>query len=155
MSNLAEQIEVELGREVSSATEPQPPPISNLQHAFIVIASTTLVFTVCGIAFAFGVYQELYESMSHIPSSPFYGSSPAEIDLIGTLAISLMTIGAPFATAWTKRYPPYLVIWSGSVVFFGAFLLASFSQRLWQFELTQGFLAGVGTCLSYICPPSR
>ncbi|KAL9620514.1 MAG: hypothetical protein Q9160_004983 [Pyrenula sp. 1 TL-2023] len=120
------------------------------QHALIVISSTTLIFTVCGLAFAFGVYQDLYTSLSHDPSSPFSGSSPAEIDLIGTLAISFMTIGAPFATAWTKRYPPYMVVWSGGVVFFAALLLASFSQRLWQFELTQGFLGGVGTCLTYM-----
>lgn len=88
--------------------------------------------------------------MSQDPSSPFFGSSPAQIDLIGTLAISFMTIGAPFATAWTKRYPPYMVVWSGGVVFLAALILASFSQRLWQFELTQGFLGGVGTCLTYM-----
>lgn len=125
---------------------------TNRQQILIVIASTTLVFTVCGISFAFGVYQEIYESMSHVPSSPFYGASPAEIDLIGTLAVSFMTIGAPFATAWTKRYHPRLVIWAGGGFFFAAFMLASFSQKLWQFELTQGLLAGIGTCLSYMPP---
>ena len=31
----------------------------------IIVASTTLVFTVCGIAFAFGVYQDAYETLSH------------------------------------------------------------------------------------------
>ncbi|KAL9106120.1 MAG: hypothetical protein Q9227_008820 [Pyrenula ochraceoflavens] len=152
MSDPASQIELSSRHQEESLPPPEPQPStpSNLQHVLIVVASTLLIFTVCGINFAFGVYQDLYETMSHVPSSPFHGSSPAEIDLIGTLAISFMTIGAPFTSAWTKRYPPRLVIWAGGVVFFMALLLASFSQRLWQFELTQGFLSGIGTCLSYM-----
>ena len=116
----------------------------------IVVASTALVFTVCGIGFAFGVYQDAYEVLSHDPHSPFYGSSPAMIDLIGTLAISLMTIGAPYATAWAKQFPPQFVIWAGGLVYALALLLASFSQRTWQVQLTQGLLAGLGTCLTYM-----
>ena len=72
------------------------------------------------------------------------------IDLIGTLAISLMTIGAPYATAWTKRFSPQMVIWSGGWLFSVALLLASFSQRMWQVQITQGLLAGLGTCLTYM-----
>ncbi|RMZ80510.1 hypothetical protein DV737_g2901, partial [Chaetothyriales sp. CBS 132003] len=120
------------------------------QEILIVAAATTIIFTACGINFAFGVFQELYESMSHDPNSPFYRASPAGIDLIGTLSIALMTIGAPFATAWTKRYPPRLVTWAGGCVFCFALILASFCQRMWQFELTQGVLVGVGTCLLYM-----
>jgi MFS family permease len=116
----------------------------------IVGASTILVFTVCGIGFAFGVYQDTYEKLSHDASSPFYKSSPAMIDLIGTLAISLMTIGAPYATAWTKYFPPQFVIWSGGLIFSLALVLASFSRHTWQVQLTQGLLAGIGTCLTYM-----
>ncbi|KAJ9608458.1 hypothetical protein H2200_007446 [Cladophialophora chaetospira] len=123
---------------------------SSSQHAMIVIASTALVFTVCGIGFAFGVYQDTYEVLSHDRSSPFYGTSPAMIDLIGTLAISLMTIGAPYATAWAKQFPPQFIIWTGGVLFSIALLLASFCQRTWQVQLTQGMLAGLGTCLTYM-----
>jgi MFS family permease len=116
----------------------------------IVVASFTVVFTACGITFVFGVYQDLYESMSLEPDTPFTGASPATIDLIGTIAISLMSLGAPFATAWTKRFTPRRVIIAGAVVFSLANLLASYSQKLWQFELTQGLLLGIGTCLTYI-----
>ncbi|KAJ5519452.1 Major facilitator superfamily domain general substrate transporter [Penicillium expansum] len=103
---------------------------THLQPTIIILASTTLVFTGCGINFAFGVFQELYDSMSKEPNTPFTGSTPAQIDLIGTLSIALMTIGAPFATA--------------------ALLFASFSQHLWQFILTQGVLLGMATCLTYM-----
>ncbi|KAJ6141800.1 hypothetical protein N7497_010899 [Penicillium chrysogenum] len=99
-------------------------PKARLQSAIIIIASTTLVFTGCGINFAFGVFQELYDSMSKERNTPFTGATPAQIDLIGTLSIALMTIGAPFATA--------------------------FSQHLWQFILTQGILLGMATCLTYM-----
>lgn len=88
--------------------------------------------------------------MSKQPNTPFTGATPAQIDLIGTLSIALMTIGAPFATTWIKQYPPRNVIWASGVVYSGSLILASFSQALWQFILTQGCLLGIGTCLIYM-----
>src|SRR2546423_2364049 len=113
----------------------------------IVIASFLLTFTGCGLNFAFGVYQELYET----PAGPFHGNvSPAKIDLIGTLAVSVMTIGAPFASAWTRIYSPRTVTLAGGILFAVANILASFGTMLWHFILMQGLLLGCGTCLSYI-----
>ncbi|KAJ5253043.1 hypothetical protein N7489_003453 [Penicillium chrysogenum] len=125
-------------------------PKARFQSAIIIIASTTLVFTGCGINFAFGVFQELYDSMSKERNTPFTGATPAQIDLIGTLSIALMTIGAPFATAWTKQYPPRYVIWVSGTIHSCALLFASFGQHLWQFILTQGILLGMATCLTYM-----
>jgi MFS family permease len=88
--------------------------------------------------------------MSYEQSNVFTGASIADIDLIGTLSISFMTIGAPFATAWCKRYRPRSVIWSGSAIFLIAAMLASVSQYVWQFHLTQGLLCGIGVCLTYM-----
>jgi MFS family permease len=112
----------------------------------IVIASFALTFTGCGLNFAFGVYQELYESMG----GPFQDASPAAIDLIGTLGVSLMCIGAPFASAWTKAYSPRSVTVTGGLLLGLGNILASFGQQLWHFLLAQGILVGVGTCMSYI-----
>jgi MFS family permease len=88
--------------------------------------------------------------MSKQPNTPFTGATPAQIDLIGTLSIALMTIGAPFATTWTKQYTPRNVIWASGIIYSGSLVLASFSQSLWQFILTQGFLLGIGTCFIYM-----
>lgn len=110
------------------------------------ISSFTLTLTACGLNFAFGVYQELYESMD----GPFANATPAQIDLIGTLGVSLMTIGAPYASAWTKSYSPRTMVLIGGLLFALANVLASFSRYLWQFILTQGVLLGFGTCLTYI-----
>lgn len=112
--------------------------------------SFTLVFTTCGAGFSFGVYQELYQTMSAQPNTPFTGASVAQIDLIGTLGVAFMTIVSPFAIAWTKRFSPRTIVYCGGALFFLASLAASFSQTTWQFMLTQGFLTGIGTSFSYI-----
>ncbi|KAE8445051.1 hypothetical protein EG329_013765 [Mollisiaceae sp. DMI_Dod_QoI] len=116
------------------------------QQILIVISATFLTFTGCGLNFAFGVYQELYETLD----GPFKNASAAEIDLIGTLAVSLMTMGAPFASAWTKSYSPRTVTIVGGALFLVANVAASFGNQLWHFVLTQGLLLGCATCLSYI-----
>ena len=64
--------------------------------------------------------------------------------------MSLMTIGAPYASAWTKSYSPRTMTLVGGMLFALASILASFCQSLWQFILTQGVLLGCGTCLTYI-----
>ena len=61
-----------------------------------------------------------------------------------------MTIGAPYASAWAKSYSPRTITLIGAMLFALANCLASFSQALWQFILTQGLLLGCGTCLAYI-----
>ncbi|KIW44046.1 uncharacterized protein PV06_05087 [Exophiala oligosperma] len=123
---------------------------SNVRQIIIVLAGFTVTAMTCSIVFAFGVYQALYEDMSQNPDTPFTSTSSAEIGLIGTLALSLMTLGGPFAMTWAKLFSPQIVIGAGGVVFGIAFVLASFSQQPWQFALTQGLLAGVGTCMSYV-----
>ncbi|RLL97211.1 hypothetical protein CFD26_106340 [Aspergillus turcosus] len=124
---------------------------SKLKPTLVVIAAFMSIFTGCGLNFAFGVYQELYESMSHLPNrTPFTGVSPAQIDLIGTLAVSMMSLGAPLASGWCRSYSPRRITLAGTIIFATANVLASFCQHLWQFILTQGVLLGCGTCLTYI-----
>jgi MFS family permease len=47
-------------------------------------------------------------------------------------------------------YSPRTVTLFGGILFAAANILASFGTNLWVFMLTQGFLLGCGTCLSYI-----
>ena len=142
--------------QLNNARSSSPPPsssgaeVSSHKPILICLASTGLVFMCCGLNFAYGVYQDLYESLSHDASSPFYGASPATIDLIGTLSVSVMTMGAPFASAWAKAFSPRSVILVGGVILGLSLVLASFGTKLWHFVLSQGLLLGIGTCLSYI-----
>ena len=120
------------------------------RSVIIVAASFTIVFTCCGLNFAFGVYQALYDEMARQTNTPFTGASAAQIDLIGTISISLMTIGAPFSVAWAKRFSPRLISFVGGCIFSMSLILASFGTKLWHFHLTQGVLLGVGTCMPYM-----
>ncbi|KAK9454380.1 MFS general substrate transporter [Dipodascopsis uninucleata] len=123
---------------------------SKWNSIIVVVASFIVVFTCCGLNFAFGVYQALYESFASKPGTAFTGASLAEIDLIGTISISLMTIGAPFVVAWAKRFSPRIVSFAGGFIFGISLVLASFGKSLWHFVVTQGLLLGIGTCLSYM-----
>ncbi|KAF2663543.1 MFS general substrate transporter [Microthyrium microscopicum] len=130
----------------------QPSP--KLNSILIVAASFTLTFTGCGINFAFGVYQELYQSLADTstPSnpSPFANASPATIDLIGTLGVSLMTMFAPLAAAGCKAFSPRTITLLGAFLFALGLLLASYATSLTGFLVTQGVLLGIGTCAAYI-----
>ncbi|BEJ15428.1 hypothetical protein CspHIS471_0500330 [Cutaneotrichosporon sp. HIS471] len=155
----SESIELStLSRLSSPAEEPPlastasitPPKPTTLRQVAICVASFMCIFTTCGSVFSFGVYQELYQRMSEEPNTPFTGASPVAIDIIGTLSAAFMTIGAPIANAWTKRFSPRVAVLIGAGLSFTASMLASYSQSLWQFILTQGFLMGLGTCFSYM-----
>lgn len=132
----------------------QPPntlaDLERRRYATILVAAFMINFTACGVLFGFGVYQALYETMVLEENTPFAGATSADIDLIGTLSISLMTIGAPFVVTWTKHFSPQLVVCAGGVLFGMASVLASFGKALWHIQLAQGFLMGIGTCLSFI-----
>ncbi|KIW11834.1 hypothetical protein PV08_09107 [Exophiala spinifera] len=146
-ATIESQSEAAVNNERSPST---PSKASKVRQITIVLAGFTVTAMTCSIVFAFGVYQALYEEMAQTPDTPFTSVSSAKIGLIGTLALSLMTLGGPFAMSWAKLFSPQIVISAGGVVFGIAFVLASFSQHVWQFALTQGLLAGVGTCLSYV-----
>ena len=107
-------------------------------------------FAGCGLLFGFGVYQAHYEQLALDDGNPFSGSSPANIDLIGTLSVALNTIGAPFAVAWAKNFNPQAVVLTGGILFGVASVAASFGRTLWHFQLSQGLLLGIGTSLSFV-----
>jgi MFS family permease len=102
------------------------------------------------VLFAFGVYQALFETMITDPGSPFAGSSSAEIGLIGGLATGVLKIGAPLTVAWTKHFGPKRIIFSGGLLFGLGSVLASFGTSTWHFQLSQGLLMGIGSCLSFM-----
>ncbi|OHE94762.1 monocarboxylate transporter [Colletotrichum orchidophilum] len=82
--------------------------------------------------------------------TPFTAATAARIDLIGTIGISMMTIFAPVVVAWSKIIGPQQVICVGGLLFGGANVLASFGRELWHYQISQGFLLGVGSCLSFV-----
>ncbi|CAG8301514.1 unnamed protein product [Penicillium salamii] len=133
--------------------------LMNFRRKFvIVVAAFMLNFSGCGLLFSFGIYQSLYEDMSREEGNPFSGAYSAEISLIGSIAAALMKLGAPYVVAWSKYFDPKPVIHAGGILYGVAMVLASFGKTLWHFQLTQGLLVGVATCLSFmpsmVVPPS-
>ncbi|KAF2022023.1 monocarboxylate transporter [Aaosphaeria arxii CBS 175.79] len=88
--------------------------------------------------------------MSREPNNPFTGASSAEITLIGSIAASLMKLGAPYIVSWTTYFDPKIVVYAGGLLYGIASVLASFGNALWHFQLTQGLLIGIATCLSFM-----
>ena len=117
-----------------------------------------LNFSGCGLLFSFGIYQSLYEDMSTKEGNPFSGATSAQISLIGSIAASLMKLGAPYVVAWSKYFNPQPVVCAGGLLYGIASVLASYGQELWHFQLAQGLLIGIATCLSFMpsmaVPPS-
>ena len=63
-----------------------------------------------------------------------------------------MTLAAPPVVQWAKQFSPRTGALIGSVLFSLALELASFGTQLWHFELTQGVMLGLGTCMCCIVP---
>lgn len=120
----------------------------------VVLAGFLVTATTTSLVFSFGVYQDLYEAMAKEPNNPFTGISSSKIGLIGILSVSFMTMGGPFVAMWARLYPPQLVVATGGLVFGVAHILASLSERLWEFALTQGLLMGVGTSMTFVTTTS-
>jgi MFS family permease len=116
----------------------------------VLVSAFMINFAACGLLFGFGDYQAHYEQLALDDGNPFSGSSPANIALIGTLSVALLTIGAPFAVAWVKNFNPQAVVLVGGILFGVASVAASYGRTLWHFQLSQGLLLGIGACLSFI-----
>ncbi|KAJ5997776.1 hypothetical protein N7522_009436 [Penicillium canescens] len=134
---------------VQSNTRTHPKP-TKLRQIFVVAAGFITMFMTCAIIFSYGVYQAIYEEMAKQPNTPFSGTSSSIISLIGTLSIALMSMGGPFIMTWAKLYGPQPVIMTGGLVFGIGCILASLSEYVWEFALTQGLLIGLGTCMAYV-----
>ncbi|CEJ91930.1 hypothetical protein VHEMI07612 [[Torrubiella] hemipterigena] len=123
---------------------------SKWRRPLIIIAAFMLNFSGCGLLFSWGIYQAHYEEMSKSSNNPFSKATSADITLIGSIAASLTKLCAPLAVAWSKEFTPRAVILTGGILYGVASVLASFSKDLWQFQLTQGLLIGIATCLSFM-----
>ncbi|KAK1635110.1 monocarboxylate transporter [Colletotrichum phormii] len=101
------------------------------RYIIVVLAAFMISFMTGGLQFGFGIYQAHYETMALEDDTPFTGATAARLDLIGTLAISMLTICAPVVVAWSKTIGPQKVMCAGGL-------------------LVGGFLMGVGSCLSFV-----
>lgn len=111
------------------------------QYTLVVAVGFSVMFTTCAfINFSYGVYQSLHEEMAAAQDNPFTGSSTALINLVGILAIALMSMAGPLAMHWSKIYSPQAGIIIGGWVFEIAYILSIFGTALGHFAMTQGVI---------------
>ncbi|WPG97473.1 Hypothetical protein R9X50_00024900 [Acrodontium crateriforme] len=116
------------------------------EQVTIIAACGLLVFTACGLNFSFGVYQEHYETLDDL----FQGASFGQISLIGTLASSIMMLGAPLAHMMMRAHGVHATVVTSGVLSAVAGITASFGRTLWHFLVAQGVIQGCAACLAYI-----
>ncbi|KAH9276702.1 hypothetical protein BASA83_000835 [Batrachochytrium salamandrivorans] len=121
-----------------------PPPDSGYGWAIVVACFVINIFSV-GLPASFGVFQATY-----MHQEEFQGSSSLSIAFVGSLA----TLGLPLFAIISGRladiYGPRWVSCTGAIIVSASLIAASFCTVLWQLFITQGFLFGFGTSLSYV-----
>ncbi|KAL2044944.1 hypothetical protein N7G274_002719 [Stereocaulon virgatum] len=98
-----------------------------------------------GFPYSFGLFQEYYTT--HAP----FSNEPSGIAVIGTLALGIMYLGAPFTFALLQRFPHHRrrFAFAGLVITSTALIGSSFATRVWHLILTQGVLYAVGGSILY------
>ncbi|KAJ2779300.1 hypothetical protein GGI15_003921 [Coemansia interrupta] len=97
-----------------------------------------------GASRAHGVFQEYYVL------NEFATSSTASISWIGSLQNTMLNLCGVFVGILSQFCDSRVLTAGGSVVMGVAFVLASFSTRIWQLALTQGALYGAAASFPYI-----
>ncbi|KAF2833465.1 MFS general substrate transporter [Ophiobolus disseminans] len=99
---------------------------------------------VWGFPWSYGIFQDYYSS-----SPPFAGSSG--VSIIGTSAIGILYMAAPFIFAVLVRYPgfrrPCIVV--GIFIMCLSLGLSSLCTTVPQLIATQGILYGIGAAIAY------
>ncbi|KAJ1836248.1 hypothetical protein LPJ73_007649, partial [Coemansia sp. RSA 2703] len=97
-----------------------------------------------GASRAHGVYQEYYVL------NEFATASTASISWIGSLQNTMLNLCGVFVGILSQFCDSRVMSASGSVVMGVAFILASFSTKIWQLALTQGVMYGAAASFPYI-----
>ncbi|KAJ8329501.1 hypothetical protein QVD99_005558 [Batrachochytrium dendrobatidis] len=111
----------------------------------IVAASFVINIFIVGLPASYGVFEVAFTTQED-----FKGTSSLAIAFIGSLA----TVGMPLFAIMSGRlsdiYGPRVISCIGAVIVCLSLIIASFSVAIWHLYITQGFLFGLGTSLSYI-----
>lgn len=119
----------------------QLPPVDGGRDAWrVLLAAFTFEALFWGFPTSYGVFQAYYSSL------PQFAADRANIPVAGTLAQSLVLLGAPLATAVVKRFPhrKKLMIRLGWPLCICGLLAASFANNVSSLIATQGLIYGLG-----------
>ncbi|KAF9437680.1 hypothetical protein BGZ76_011592 [Entomortierella beljakovae] len=101
-------------------------------------------FTMLGIMFSWGIFQQLYKT-------EVFPGQVAAVSWIGTLAFGCMYIIGGFFSLFAARIGYRKMIFCGSIFVTGGLIAASFSTEVWHLYLSQGILYGIGASMANPC----
>lgn len=107
-----------------------------------VIGCAFFNFNTWGANSAYSLYLQEY-----LRDDIFHGASKYSFAIVGGLAFSSGLIFSPLINFLIGKFGIKPIIFIGIWIHFAAFLLASFSTKLWEIYCTQGVMAGVGMAL--------
>ncbi|KAI9301226.1 major facilitator superfamily domain-containing protein [Cunninghamella echinulata] len=110
----------------------------------MVFFATLINIMTFGISFSFGIFQDEYKK------NILKNESNLAISFIGTIAGSLTYLLSVAISRYLYKENMKWIMLSGSILMSLGLILASFSTRLWQFYITQGFMFGLGSSMVYI-----
>jgi len=113
-----------------------------------VIAGFFCNFTVFGVSFTYGIFQEFYLSKK----GPLFGVEPAKVAIIGTIATSITYMGGALQPQIRKHFSSFTSMFIGSILLSFGMIIASWCHETWQFAMTQGLMFGIGSSLVYMPP---
>lgn len=113
-----------------------------------IIAGFFCNFTIFGIGFTYGIFQEYYLSSD----GPLRYEDESLVAIIGTTATSLVYLGVILQGKVRKYLKTFISMAVGSFVLSLGLIIASFCSKTWQFSLTQGLMFGIGSSLVYMPP---
>lgn len=113
-----------------------------------VIAGFFCNFTVFGVSFTYGIFQEFYLSKK----GPLFGVEPAKVAIIGTIATSITYMGGALQPQIRKHFSSFTSMFIGSILLSFGMIIASWCNETWQFAMTQGLMFGIGSSLVYMPP---
>ncbi|KAK6460988.1 monocarboxylate transporter [Scheffersomyces coipomensis] len=120
-------------------------PIDGWFAMIISICTMMLVVSCWGVNSAYGVFLDFYISADKFP-----GATQYDYALIGGLVVFLAQFLAPINIIAFKIFGFKWVTFVGILVQSIAYILASFSTKLWHLFLTQGVLVGISFSFVFI-----
>ncbi|KAF9996410.1 hypothetical protein BGZ80_006837 [Entomortierella chlamydospora] len=101
-------------------------------------------FTMLGIMFSWGIFQQLYKT-------EIFPGQVSAVSWIGTSAFGCMYILGGFTSLFAARIGYRKMILAGSFFVSGGLIAASFATKVWHLYLTQGILYGIGASMANPC----
>ncbi|KAF9360673.1 hypothetical protein BGX26_008176 [Mortierella sp. AD094] len=101
-------------------------------------------FTMLGIMFSWGIFQQLYKT-------EIFPGQVSAVSWIGTSAFGCMYILGGFCSLFAARIGYRKMIFAGSIFVSGGLIAASFATEVWHLYLSQGILYGIGASMANPC----